>query len=154
MHELTNPPLRLVLDTQVWLDLLVFMDARCGPLANALAQGQALAIVRPDTVEEWERVLHYPALKLDAARIASTRVRYFDLASLHQDQPAAETAALPRCRDPDDQKFLQLAAHAGAHALVSRDRALLELNGKLKRAGLFSVIEPTRIGALLGQQRA
>ena len=36
---------------------------------------------------------------------------------------------LPPCRDPDDQKFLELAAGAGADALVTKDRELLRLRG-------------------------
>ena len=39
----------------------------------------------------------------------------------------ARLAELPRCRDPHDQKFLELARAAGADALVTKDRALLEL---------------------------
>jgi predicted nucleic acid-binding protein len=43
-------------------------------------------------------------------------------------QAAASTlAALPLCADPDDQKFLELAARCGADCLVTGDRELLKL---------------------------
>lgn len=45
---------------------------------------------------------------------------------------------LPHCRDTDDQKFLALAAHAQADALVSGDAGLLTL----KDACPFPIITP------------
>jgi hypothetical protein len=50
---------------------------------------------------------------------------------------------VPRCADPDDQKFLALAANAGARWLLSRDRALLALAGRLRRAGGFAILAPS-----------
>jgi predicted nucleic acid-binding protein len=42
------------------------------------------------------------------------------------------------CSDPDDQKFIDLAICAGAHTLVSRDKALLKLARKAReRHGLL-----------------
>jgi predicted nucleic acid-binding protein len=54
-------------------------------------------------------------------------------------------AALPRCRDADDQKFLELAAAAGARYLVSKDQALLEL---APRVSLFRIAAPGDLGDL------
>ena len=34
---------------------------------------------------------------------------------------------MPRCSDPDDQKFIELAAATHAQGLVSKDRAVLKL---------------------------
>ena len=45
---------------------------------------------------------------------------------------------LPRCRDADDQKFLELAATAGADVLVTKDRELL----RMKRGLPFRVLPP------------
>ncbi|MGV3656140.1 MAG: PIN domain-containing protein, partial [Noviherbaspirillum sp.] len=49
---------------------------------------------------------------------------------------------LPQCRDKDDQKFLELARDAGAAALITKDKALLKLAGKARRAGLFAILTP------------
>jgi predicted nucleic acid-binding protein len=49
---------------------------------------------------------------------------------------------LPRCRDRDDQKFLELAHQAGAAALLTRDEELLRLARRTKRDGLFSILPP------------
>ena len=51
--------------------------------------------------------------------------------------PAAATG-LPQCEDPDDQKFLELAWHARASHLVTRDKALLKLARQL--AGRCTVL--------------
>jgi predicted nucleic acid-binding protein len=57
--------------------------------------------------------------------------------------PAPERARLPQCRDPDDQKFLELAMAANADVLVTKDRALLEL-ARRKRAQVGRTV-PFRI---------
>jgi predicted nucleic acid-binding protein len=45
---------------------------------------------------------------------------------------------MPRCSDPDDQKFIELAAASGAQGLVSKDRAVLKLRRRC--APLFRVM--------------
>jgi predicted nucleic acid-binding protein len=44
--------------------------------------------------------------------------------------------ARPRCTDPDDQKFIDLAASRTGSLLLSRDRAVLKLARKLSTLGL------------------
>jgi uncharacterized protein len=141
----TSPPLqplRLVLDTQVWLDLLLFDDPRCAALASALHAGQALALVDSPCRDEWRRVLGYPALRLSLPQQDALGQR-FDAMTVQLDTHAqgVEGPAL-RCRDPDDQKFLALAHRGQAQALLSRDQALLELAGRARRQGLFEICQP------------
>ena len=56
--------------------------------------------------------------------------------------PAPLPIVLPRCRDPDDQRFLELARDAGAAALVTRDRELLRLARRTMRMARFDVLTP------------
>ena len=59
-------------------------------------------------------------------------------------QPVAEHAEpleLARCRDPDDQKFLTLAAAVRADCLVTRDRELLRLARRC--AARFAILRPS-----------
>lgn len=127
-------PLRLVLDTHVWLDLLVFDDPAVAPLRAALERGDAIALVEPRMRAELERVLGYPAL---AVRVPAREDVLATFAALSHavDEPAA-TRPTPRCRDPDDQMFVDLALATGADALLSRDDALLRLAPRLRRAGI------------------
>lgn len=136
-------PLRLVLDTNVWLDLLVFDDPRCAPLRQRLAAGTARVLVDGACRDEWRRVLAYPALRLEAGR-AQSLVSAFDALGGVIDAPLRPLPwpALPRCRDVDDQKFLSLARAGHATHLLSRDTALLTLDGRTRRAGLFRICRP------------
>lgn len=135
---------RIVLDTNVCLDLWVFADPRCAPLRAALCRGAVHAVTRADCCAEWQRVLHYPGLPIDdqsrpaiaAAFAANVQV----LAGT--DAASARAACLPRCADPDDQKFMELALAAGARWLLSKDRELLKLSRRTQVAGGFSILSP------------
>lgn len=138
---------RIVLDTNVCLDLLLFADSRVAPLARALVSGQVIAAANADTRAEWQRVLGYPALRLEPQR-RDGLVEAFDALVLDIGEtpvPAALRTVdlpLPRCIDPDDQKFLELARDTGASWLLSRDRDLLVLAARCRRDGMFSVLTP------------
>jgi predicted nucleic acid-binding protein len=56
--------------------------------------------------------------------------------------PRRRALRLPDCRDPDDQKFLDLALACGARALLTRDRALLELGRRWKKSLPFAIVTP------------
>jgi predicted nucleic acid-binding protein len=134
---------RIVLDTNVCLDLLVFRDPACLPLHDALQRGVVHAMTRADCRDEWLRVLHYPGLPVDDASRPAL-VAAFD-AWTHL-APASPTAAvappLPRCADPDDQKFLELAWETGARWLLSKDKALLKLASRAQRVCRFAILQP------------
>lgn len=136
---------RVVLDTNVCLDAFVFADPRAATLVAALASGSAEAITNEACRAEWLAVLRYPALKLDEASIA-TAIARFDAASMLLPMDASVSGStatvLPRCRDPDDQKFLELAAISGADVLLSRDAEVLRLGARTKRNGLFAIMKP------------
>ncbi|WP_441005125.1 PIN domain-containing protein, partial [Novilysobacter viscosus] len=53
---------RVVLDTNVCLDLWLFGDPRAADLRAALHAGGVLAVTDQACREEWLRVLHYPQL--------------------------------------------------------------------------------------------
>jgi putative PIN family toxin of toxin-antitoxin system len=127
------PPARLVLDTNAWLDLLVFRDPRVHRLAVALEDGHARALVQPAMRAELERVLAYPALALDDARRAGLLQRF---STLCVPVDTVAPVAAPRCSDADDQMFVDLALAARAHALLSRDEALLRLAPRLRAHGI------------------
>ena len=125
-----QPPLRLVIDTNVVLDLLVFHDPQAAPILAAIESAAAVWLTAETCRQELRRVLAYPELKLPAATQEAVFHRYRELTR----EPANRLPLppdLPRCRDPDDQPFLELAATAGAHLLISRDRELLRLRRRV-----------------------
>jgi putative PIN family toxin of toxin-antitoxin system len=122
-------PLPLVLDTNVVLDLLVFDDPFVRPLAEALASGDVTAWANAHTLRELELVLAYPTFALDEAARHSLFARYQRLVRVLPEAPETPLPLLPRCRDRDDQKFLELAARSGASWLVSKDKRVLSMAG-------------------------
>ncbi len=133
----------VVLDTNVCLDLFVFDDPRCAALHAALEAGELRAVTDEACSIEWQRVLHYPVLRLDDAAREAARRRHEAIVQAWPSGDAGEPAAHPlRCRDPHDQKFLDLAARAGARWLLSRDDHLLSLARRARRAGLFAILTP------------
>nr|QKW93692.1 twitching motility protein PilT [Vitiosangium cumulatum] len=85
-----HPPPRLVLDTNVVLDLLVFDDPAVRPLVQGLTAGELTAWVDGDTLGELEYVLAYPTFKLDEAARRAASARYRSLVHL-----ATEDMVLP-----------------------------------------------------------
>ena len=133
-----NKPV-LVLDTNVVLDLLHFDDATARPLLHALEAGRVCCVVSDATLDEWGRVLAYPEFSLDAARQVALFERYRSL-SVPESARSVADLSLPRCSDPDDQKFIELAAASHARGLVSKDRAVLRLCRRC--APYFRVMTP------------
>lgn len=134
---------RIVLDTNAALDLLLFGDPRCAPLRAALACGRLQAVTNAACSAEWRRVLRYPALALDAAAIGRLEREHATLCVLVD---ARREGALPRCRDRDDQMFLELARDAGATALLTRDAELLRLSRRAQRDAGFAIVPPELFG--------
>ncbi len=134
----------IVLDTNVCLDLFLFRDPACACLLAALHDGAVQAVTRDDCRDEWLRVLHYPQLPIDAATRPALAAAFDALIRhLPSAQPVpAEAARLPRCGDPDDQKFLELALAVGARWLLSKDNELLRLDRRARQAGLFRILLP------------
>jgi uncharacterized protein len=133
---------RVVLDTNVLLSLFVFADSRYAPLRGRLESGEWQALTDERCLREFRRVLAYPMFSLEAAAQEKAYAAYRALADL---VPAAtEPLALPKCMDPDDQKFLEVARDGDAQWLVTSDKALLKLARRRKLAHLFGIITPER----------
>lgn len=131
---------RIVLDTNVCLDLFVFNDPRWSALLQAIESGELEAVTRGDCRDEYRVVLNYPHLPLDEASRALAAERFDAL--LKVVAPQAKPVRLPVCTDKDDQKFLELARDADAHVLITKDKALLKLGRKTTQAGLFRIMLP------------
>lgn len=147
----TQPaPITIVLDTNVCLDLFVFHDPRWQPLLSAMESGTVKALTRTDCRTEWLLVLDYPHLPV-TPESKPQAIAAFD--RLIDCVPIAEvnTFGLPVCTDKDDQKFLELSRQENAQMLVTKDRALLKLGKKTRRAGLFLIIRPDQFEEALQQ---
>jgi putative PIN family toxin of toxin-antitoxin system len=134
---------RIVLDTNVCLDLLLFRDPSCDALMAALRAGAVQAVSREDCRDEWQRVLHYPQLPVEASMRPRLCAEYDELLPcLPSSAWRRDDLVLPLCGDPDDQKFLELAHAARASWLLSKDKELLKLHRRTQAAGLFAILLP------------
>lgn len=136
--------LRLVLDTNVVLDLFHWANTDAVPIMEALEAGNIACFADQRTLDELQRVLTYPQLKLTPDMITERYARYSRLVQM---LPEGEAPPLPRCKDRDDQKFLELSARCNADVLVSKDKALLKLRGRTKLS--FQIVVPAVASRLI-----
>ncbi len=134
--------LRLVLDTNVWLDWLVFADPSMIPVRQAVAAKRAEVYIDEACEAELVRVLAYDLGKhsIDVAAQAKCLAECRRVAL--RIEGATPPTQLPTCRDPDDQKLLAAAFAARADYLVTKDLALLELT---RRVATFLIVTPAEL---------
>lgn len=128
--------MNIVIDTNIALDLLVFDDPGCMPLAALLDAGQERWLATGAMRDELARVLAYPLIAAHVAkagREADGVLLAFD-ARVHRiaDTPMRAPCV---CSDPDDQMFIDLAVAQRAR-LLSKDRAVLSMRKRLARHGV------------------
>ena len=146
--------LRVVLDSNVWIDILVFDDPHTRPIAAALESGALAALIDARCLAELTYVLDYPQFaqrNIDKAAALALVARLTQL--VEPREPAGSdgnTRPLPQCKDRDDQKFLELAHAAQADWLVSKDRAVLKLAKRIARDFGFRIAQPAPFVAALG----
>ena len=134
-----------VIDTNIVLDLWLFEDPATIPLRAALQSGAISHLATASMRDELERVLAYPHL---VKRMAKSSIQAQDILSRFDEyllaaEPAAKAACT--CKDPDDQKFIDLAV-AHAVPLLSKDNAILCMKKRLFQSGV--VLNPSEIPAL------
>jgi putative PIN family toxin of toxin-antitoxin system len=153
---------RVILDSNIWIDILVFDDPNTRAIFAALESGALIALIDARCLTELTRVLDYPqfvARNIDKETALATVARLTEFvetsrnasnASDISDASAASTdspRALPACKDRDDQKFLELAHIARADWLVSKDRAVLKLAKRVARDFGFQIMPPAPFAA-------
>ncbi len=133
--------MRLVLDTNTVLALWMFGDPALLPLREPCEAGQLTLLCNEVCLDELARVLRYRQFKLDEARAVAIHAAYVGRVEWVA-VPAGEQEPLPRCKDRDDQKFLELARDGRADLLVTRDQHLLKLARRKTLAGRFRILTP------------
>jgi len=133
----------IVIDTQVVMDWLVFRDARVQPLTAAVTSGALRWLVAPAMRDEIRHVLGRGGAATYAPDLTFIEAQFdayaHPMASI-EPQPLAGRLV---CRDPDDQKFIDLALAAQARWLISRDKAVLALAKRARPRGLL-ILPPER----------
>ena len=127
----------LVLDTNVVLDWLAFRHPVGAPLEDALTSGRCRWLCTRAMRDELAHVLARESLSrwaIDADAVLAV----FDALGVDVGTPPllGATERL-RCSDPDDQPFIDLAITRRAHALLTRDRAVLRLASRAHHFGVL-----------------
>jgi uncharacterized protein len=116
-----RPDARLILDTNVIVSALAFPSSKPRQAFDA-ARERGRVLASPDTLEELVRTLRRP--KLAAYITAAEREAFLEaFPAMVELVEVKERLAL--CRDPRDDRFLELAAAGGADYLVTGDADLL-----------------------------
>jgi putative PIN family toxin of toxin-antitoxin system len=142
--------MKLVLDTNVVMELLHYRDPRSTALMQAITDRSLVCHTNRHCLAELLRVLAYPQFALDEAAQHRLYEQYRALATeADESNDTPIDIPLPRCRDADDQKFMELAARSQADLLITRDKELLRLARSRARPAPFAILIPERAILLL-----
>ena len=134
--DLLHPTDLIVLDTNVVMDWLVFLDPGCAALQAAVMAGTVHWRASSEMRAELAHVLGRGIAKAWLPDPAVLWSRWDqDCVELNDVAPASLGTRL-RCTDPDDQKFIDFALGHRARWLLSHDRAVLKLARRARPLGL------------------
>lgn len=140
---------KVVLDTNVVLDWLVFEDPVAKALGEQICNRSLSWLVSEALRVELAHVLarrELEAWRPDTDRLWAHWERYA------QSAPALTLSrSTPKCTDPDDQKFIDLALVNGVRWLISRDKAVLKVGRRCRGMGLgLDIVTPAAWAATQG----
>lgn len=137
---MTNLRPIVVLDTNAVLDWLLFREPTMQPIARAIVDQQLNWIATAAMREELTLVLARKEMQAWQPDLRSIEAQWAAHARMLEKPPPPPRA--PRCTDPDDQIFIDLALAHRARWLVSRDRAVLRLRRALAAYGVQVLAPP------------
>ena len=115
--------MRIVLDTNIWLDWFVFNDPMINTLKNWSTRSENTIVINEECKQELISVLAYEKFRLKPAQqieIASSVDKICE--TFNSDGTSLELW----CKDPADEKFLRLAINSESDFLVTKDWDLLK----------------------------
>ena len=141
--------MKAVLDTNVWLDWLLFDDPSVAGIRQAAEGARLRVLAWPRARDELADVLSRPAVLAQATRSRARRgfappdpahaLVEFDRVAIPCEAPPPCGLA---CRDTDDQGFIDLAVAQHADWLFTKDRALLDLARTAQRRFGLRIVRP------------
>lgn len=135
----------VVLDTNTVLALWLFRDKTLVSLAQQIEQRALIPLSRDDALEELRHVLNYRQFALSPSTrqtLLENYCRYVQSVPETSDTPFPLNFPLPRCRDQDDQKFLEIAQSVQGSTLLTRDKMLLKLSRHKVIRNQFRIVSP------------
>jgi len=125
----------VVFDTNVLLDLFVFHDFRALHLKQALLENKIDALASPKTLEEFADVISRPLFSLETVELEKILAQWKSLSRALDDQSLLSSPW--RCKDADDQIFLDLAFTTKPCTLISKDNEVLKFAARAVKEGVL-----------------
>ena len=121
---------RVVLDTNILLDLFYFKDNSVTYLYECLKTEQVQAFTCELIWEEFAEVLMRKPFNQSVEEIHGIRSSYQHVLTW---QAPKENSSGIKCRDQDDQIFVELAVELAPCSIITKDKDLLVLQKKLQK---------------------
>jgi len=121
---------RVVLDTNILLDLFYFKDKSVAYLFECLKTEQVQGFTCELIWEELAEVLARKPFNQTVEEVNFIRSNYQNL--LTWQTPQKNNSGI-KCNDPDDQIFVELAVELAPCSLITKDKDLLILQKKLQK---------------------
>jgi putative PIN family toxin of toxin-antitoxin system len=119
--------IRAVVDTSIRVRALLKPQGTVGPLLTRLRRGDYVLLYSEALLAELVDVLDRPRIR-DRHHIAADDVRAVLTLLWLRGEPVRLTRTITACRDPQDDKVLEIAVAGKADAIVTGDEDLLALH--------------------------
>jgi uncharacterized protein len=118
---------RVVFDTTTVVSALLFSNGRLAWLRNHWRERLCTPLISRDTTLELTHVLAYPKFRLSPDDRSELLADYLPYCEAIEETDAPRPQCPIKCRDKNDQPFLDLAQSGHADLLISGDHDLLVL---------------------------
>ena len=135
---------RIVFDTTTVLSALYFRNGKLAWLRSHWQEAACIPLISQATAAELTLVLNYPKFRLasdEQHEMLADYLPWCEIVEVTRPSPVV-------CRNPKDQPFLDLAHSGKAEILVSGDRDLLSLAGKMR----FAIESPEEYRRVVGDE--
>ena len=133
----------VVLDTNILLDVLVFDDSRAHPLRAALIAGDLDAVATEKTVAEFLDVIGREQFSLSQEKQNEIMSQWQSWSRLINDEVL--DVAPWKCKDRDDQVFINLAYTLKPALLISKDKLVLKIAKRAQKNGIVITSDHNRV---------
>ena len=131
---------RIILDTNVLISAIFFDTGNEAKILDQVIKGEAALVSSLDTLQELRETLAAPRFQLTTLEVLNIFQLIVSISEIVLAPPNAEV----KCRDTDDQKFLDCAAGGNADFLITGDGDLLEIR-RLGRTKIITARELIRL---------
>ena len=123
-----------ILDTNIWLDWLIFTNDTLDDLKAAHANGELNIIYTAPMKAEFADVISRPQFKLSEMQQQAALTQ---ISAVAKESECLDKPSIPiRCKDKDDQVFIDMALAHRADWLISKDKHLLTLKNRAAKQNL------------------